>query len=173
MSETFDPDPFDEPREWPALRELTLAELELRVAELDEHACGDDVLLWLDRTAAFVAAAKVLQSAVYTLAIAWIRANGELRLGEHVRFGVAYPRVVRCLDQRATLHAALDALGGDVDAVAALLAANAWKHGACRQVLAPVAFNKLFLTEVRSKLVDGRAADLRLARVDERFVRSR
>jgi hypothetical protein len=173
MSETFDPDPIDEPREWPALRETTLAELELRVGELDEHAGGDDVLLWLDRAAAFVAAAKALQNGVYRLAIAWIQANGELRLSEHVRFGVGHQRVVRCLDVTATLHAAIDALNGDLDGVGGLLAAGAWKHGACRQALPAVAFNRLFVTEVRAKLVDGRGADLRLVRVDDRYARTR
>lgn len=174
MSETFEPDPSDDaPREWPALRETTLAELELRVGELDEHAGGDDVLLWLDRAAAFVAAAKALQSGVYKVAVAWIQINGELRLGEHVRFGVGHQRVVRCLDQTATLHAALDALSGDLDGVGALLAAGAWKHGACRQVLPAVAFNRLFVTEVRAKLVDGRAPEQRLIRLDDRYVRAR
>jgi hypothetical protein len=59
-----------------------------------------------------------------------------------------------------------------VDAVAALLSADAWKHGACRRTLPAAEFDRLFATQVRSRPVDGHPEE-RLVLVDPSSPRRR
>ena len=84
-------EPVGDDQPWPALRETTLAEIEARILELDEHSASRDVLAWLDRMSAFAQAAKELRDAVYKAACAWIAANGDLRLNDDVPLLVRPP----------------------------------------------------------------------------------
>jgi hypothetical protein len=173
MSEEYEPDE-DSIRgsQWPALRETTLMAMEDRVHELDSTSSNDEVLLWLDRMSAYLAAARALREVVYQIAIAWIQENGPLIVNDEIRFGVGHQRTVRCLSVRDTLHAAINAAGGDLDAVAALLSASAWKHGACRSVFTPIEYERFFAVEVKPKLVRGHAeTPLKLIRIDDRYTR--
>ena len=107
------------------------------------------------------------------MAIAWINnANGPLRIGGDTFLTVGHTRVVKCLDVRQTMHALLRQVGGDVDAVAELLSSDAWKHGACRRTLPAAEFDRLFATQVRARLVDGRPEE-RLVLVDPSSPRRR
>lgn len=170
----FDGEPTALPLQpdWPSLRDTTLERLEVFISDLDDQSAADDVLLWLDRAGAFLSAAKAVNDAVQKRAIAWITVNGPLRVGD-VLFVVEHQRTTRCRDVRATLHAAVEALSGDLDAVATLLAANAWKHGACRGSLPQAVYDSLFETQVRSRLASGATAPKELIRIDERWTRTR
>lgn len=160
-------------REWPSLRETTLADIERRVSELDSHSSNDDVLTWLDRVSAFVAACHQLRAAMYAVACEWIAQNGDLRVNDDIAFTLGHQKIVKCRDVRLTLHTVLNAVGGDIDATAALLATDSWKHGACRGVLTVADFERCFDVLVRSKLVNGNSVPRRLVRIDRRFINQR
>lgn len=173
MSEEYEPD--DDPirgSQWTALRETTLMAMEDRIRELDVTSANDEVLLWLDRMSAYLAAARSLREVVNQMAIAWIQENGPLIVNDEIRFGVGHQRTVRCLSVRDTLHAVLNVVGGDLDAVAALLSASAWKHGACRSVFTQSEYERFFEVEVKPKLVRGQIEmPLKLIRIDDRYTR--
>lgn len=158
--------------DWTAMRETTLAELEVWLGDLDVHASSHDVLMWLDRLTVFLNAVKAVRSSVFEIAIEWIKVNGDLMVSDQIRYTIGHQRTVRCLSVRDTLHAALSAVGGDLDAVATLLSASAWKHGACRSIFTQSEYERFFAVEVKPKLVRGQAeTPLKLIRIDDRYSR--
>jgi hypothetical protein len=93
----------------------------------------------------------------------------DIVIGE-LRYYVAAKTVTRCREPAPTLLALLDAAGGSADDVAACLAANGFKVGACRQLLGD-AFGQHFETSVETELATGKPLK-RLQSADTRFTGS-
>jgi hypothetical protein len=87
----------------------------------------------------------------------WVTVNGPVTIGE-TRYWAGHRKVTTCPDQAAAVTALLAATGGDLDAVAGCLAADALKPGACRAALPPGEFDRLFRVEERPELRAGKPA---------------
>lgn len=78
----------------------------------------------------------------------------------------------RCKDRGATLQAVMDAAGGDMELVVSTLASDAFKHGACRQILSDEAYSSLFTTSEVEKLEEGASkSEPKLQVFDSAFAR--
>jgi hypothetical protein len=66
--------------------------------------------------------------------IEFVRKHGPVET-ETERYYLGRTKTTKCKDVPAALDAAFTATGGDMDAVAGLLASQPLKHGACRSVL--------------------------------------
>lgn len=140
-----------------------------QVANLSPDATQDEVLDVLGRIAAAKDAIRELGSMAEEAAIQWIEANGDIEVGD-VRYYVGTNRTTKCTDTRATMEAALNATGGDIDAMCELLSSGAWKPGACRKTLSPDDFDMLFTTSETLDLKTGKPKR-GLQRVDQRFIK--
>lgn len=140
------------------------------LAVADPGLSAEEKLMLLDRAKCVMRelAEKVkrFEAEVVTPAVA---ERGGVMVGP-IRWYVAREKDTRCVSVAEALEAALAAAGGDVAQVAACLAANAWKPGACRKALPPDVFGRLFVTTEKQVLRDGRAAGPKLASVDTRFI---
>jgi hypothetical protein len=139
------------------------------VASLSPESSQDEVLDVLQRISVAKQAIKELEAMAEESAIQWIDQNGDIVVGD-VRYYVGKTKTTKCVDVRATMDAALTATGGDVDAMTELLSSGAWKHGACRKVLSPDDYERLFITTEKPDLKTDEPKRS-LQRVDQRFVK--
>ena len=113
-------------------------------------------------------ATRALCDQIEESVIEWIRVNGEVSIGD-VRYYVAPNKDTKCKSVLGTLRAALEATGGDVDSIAQLLSASAWKPGACKKVLGEDVCRALFETRETDALKTGEPPRDRLQASDGRF----
>lgn len=146
--------------------------LESALARLsDGTATADDVLTAIDID---VFAGQVLAALRRTLKaalVAWVEKNGEVTRGD-VRYYVGTEKRTKCIDQKGTLTAVLDATGGDVDRLVDCLAAGAFKSGATSRVLDEDTYSKLFKTEEVKDLKTGKPKRVLVA-ADPRFMKQK
>lgn len=99
-----------------------------------------------------------------------VQANGPVTVGT-VRYYAGTEKVTKVRDARQAMHLLLEATGGDVDTLAELQAANAWKPGACRTVLGD-RWGEVFEVTEKTVLKDGKPVRaVGLQRADERFLK--
>ena len=137
---------------------------------IDAESTVDQVCLAIQYRDALREGTRELCERVEEAVIEWIKANGDVTIGPK-RYYVGTTKTTKCRNPTDTLRAVLDATCGDVDAVGELLAAGAWKPGACRSVLPPVVYDGLFETREVADLKTGVAKPPSLQVIDERFVR--
>ena len=65
----------------------------------------------------------------------WIDANGDIALDDNRRLYVGVTKKTTYIDRQKLFEAMLTETGGDLEMIVKCMAANAWKHGACRDVL--------------------------------------
>ena len=135
----------------------------------------DDAETVVDRLGqldALMSAARQLKDLLEQAVIEWIEAHGDLHVpGMSVRYYTGTRKSTKCIDVYRTFEAILEAPGGDLDKTLGTLASGAIKHGAARSVLSQEIFDRLFLTEEKPELKEGKPRKS-LIRVDERFVHS-
>ncbi len=113
-------------------------------------ATSDQILEASEFVDALGAAYRQIKERYEQAAVAYIKANGEIRSGER-RLWVEPNTTVKCTDVKGTLQALLEVTGGDLEAVVGCLASDAWKQGQTRKVLGDRA-EGLFETKVTSKV---------------------
>lgn len=139
------------------------------LASLDTTVPVSQVVDVMNAVDAYVRRAKEFKVQLEQAMIEWIKANGDIEIGT-VRYYVGTEKEAKCTDQRTALDLILEASGGDLDAVASVLASGAFKPGAARALLSPVQYEAVFLTTEKSKLKEGKP-DRKLIRVDSQYVR--
>ena len=149
------------------LRSMTITDVEQAVYLLTPGVPGELVLQLLELTAALKRRAGELRERAEAMAVAWIEANGDLVLGDH-RYYAGHAKETRCINRQAAVEAALNAVFGDLQAFCDLLCAQPLKPGACRGVLPPDDFGRLFLTEEKLVLKNGKPQK-RLLKTNDRF----
>lgn len=97
-----------------------------------------------------------------------VQARGPVTVGETL-YLIKGEKETKCVDVPATAEAVLTASGGNFYAFCAVMVAQPWKHGACRELLPPDVYAALFHTEVRDKL-DRKPV---VVGVPTRFIKSR
>lgn len=138
------------------------------VARLElETATEVDVIAAIDVLDRLKQVTRGLATLVDDAACRWINANHDITVGD-CRYYVGTTTWVKCRDPRQALTAMLETSGGDLDAVAACLASDAWKSGASRQLLGEQ-FDVHFATELREDLKTGKPRKS-LQRVNQRFL---
>lgn len=118
----------------------------------------EEVGQYMDAVAATLAAAKRQKQQCDDAVIEWIRANGDLVIGD-VRWYVAKPRTVKCPDVGAVLSSMLERV--DIEHVVNCLSADCWKQGAVRSVLGDAEHRRLFKITRPDTLKAGKLAKAR------------
>jgi hypothetical protein len=173
MKEIYDDDDdalrADVCEEWPGLTAMTIGQLDAAVRGITPAAAADTVLLWLDRTASLVPRAKALRADLEARAVDWIEANGDLVFGD-MRYTAGHRSFTKCVDVPRGVEALLTVVGGEPAGLAAYLKSDPFRYGSCRSALSPAEYVRVFRTECRVVLRDGRPVR-QLRRVDDRFRR--
>lgn len=112
--------------------------------------------------------ARVLKQAAEQRAVAYIKANGEVQIGDK-RYYLGHDKTWKPINDAAIMDEVLEKTGGDADAVIGCLSANPWKRTAVKAIISD-ADKRLFKCEVKDKLKDGAPAPKKLQVVDERFL---
>lgn len=130
----------------------------------------DDVCLAIQYRDALKEATRLLCERVDAAVMEWIRVHGDVTIGP-VRYYIGQSTTTKCRSVPDTLRAVLETTGGDVDAVAQLLSASAFKPGACKKTLPPEVYDAHFETRAVEDVKTGVPKPPRLQEFDERFVR--
>lgn len=137
------------------LKRLTVADIQTIIRRFNADADDELALAVLELTAALKRLAAEIRGEAEDRAVEWIDTHGELVVGP-IRYYAGHRKVVSVINLREAVEASLAAVEGDLHAFCQLLASNALKHGACRGVLAPDQFDRLFATETKPELREGK-----------------
>lgn len=155
--------------EQPATNVRSIIRMFARPVQVDEPP--ERFLEILGRIQVLREALEEVRGVVEQAAVEWIRSNGELHDGTK-RYYIGTTKRTRCKDRGATLQAVMDAAGGDMELVVSTLASDAFKHGACRQILSDEAYSSLFTTSEVEKLEEGASkSEPKLQVFDSAFAR--
>src|SRR5206468_395922 len=105
----------------------------------------------------------------------YILANGPVQVGELLYWVGPVKKPPKCTDVPGAVDALLQATGGDLRAFCEHLSANALKHGACGQTLAPALYARLFPVNEVEELQSEEAgkAIKKLQKANPQFMRPR
>jgi hypothetical protein len=147
-----------------------LAAHEAAATGVEAGSPRDDALALLQAWDGYKQRVAELDRFVRDQLLAWCEANGKLELGDGTYLIARVPSERPCNDNRAFVQAALDATGGDVDAVAACIKSDGIKHGAAGKVLPADEFDRLFPKKEKPTLQKGGKA---LVKVDPKWIEQR
>lgn len=151
-------------------RKELLDTIDAAIAAIENgEASPDQVLAAIDFTQRLKEIHAQLKDRLEVAAIAFIKKHGDIQDGTR-RFYVGVAKTTKCTDLRGTIEAVLLASGGDFDAFAGCLSSNAFKPGACKDILGE-AFGKLFKTSDEDEMREGKPAKQKLQKVDTRFIK--
>lgn len=122
-----------------------LAEVESRIAAIDEDMSEDDFLSIVTAVKSLKERATAIDKMLNEVAVPYLQKRGEIQCGDIV-YKASKTKKVSCRDQRALFEVLLDATGGDVDAICELFSANAIKQGACRALIGDELYDQHFVT---------------------------
>lgn len=98
-----------------------------------------------------------------------VKRRGPFSLGS-TRYWLSHPKTTKPKALLPLMRAVYEASGGDEEAFARTLSANAFKVGQCRSLLG-AAFSDHFETVVKDKLESGEVAPKELTSADERWMK--
>jgi hypothetical protein len=148
----------------------TADQIENQILAINDEATADHVADVLTRLDAYMQRGKALRETLEPLLTEWIKAHGELRIGE-VRYYVGPKRTTKCIDVPGCVEALLIASGGDFGTLCEFFASQPLKYGACKEPLGE-AWAKFFNVVVEEELKDGEVKPVKkIQRVDERFIK--
>ncbi len=147
-----------------------LAPLARQVTGISDTMSKDEVLEVYDHVRFYLAGLKDIQRQCETAMIKHIKAHGDIEAGNGVRYFVGVTKTTKCTDVPAAVEAVMHATGGDFVRFCDVLASQALKHGACKKVLPPEQYGKLFVVETKEVLDEKGVAVKaeKLVRLDER-----
>lgn len=131
------------------------------------EATADDVLTTINVVDRLKALTRELAEKSETAVVEWLKTNGDLEVGE-VRYYAGVSKTTKCRDHDGTIQAILAAAGGDLGKVAQCLGANAWKTGACRELLPADEYEGLFEVVESADLRTGKPK-VKVQKFDGRF----
>lgn len=142
------------------------------LARLGTDECTvDDVLGAINFHDRLKQVSKELGEQLEAAAVRFIRAHGDIVCGT-VRYYVGVDKTVKCRDVKVTLDHMLNSAGGDLDRVVNCLSANAFKPGACKEVLSEEDWAKCFDTTSKDTLEEGKAPKAPgLKKIDTKFLK--
>jgi hypothetical protein len=85
-----------------------------------------------------------------------IQATGQPLVVGEIEYRAGHRKETKCLSNDQAADAVFSAVGGDVKTFAACLASSAFLPGACRKVLPPDEFARLFETVDKPVLIEGK-----------------
>lgn len=136
--------------------ENILQQTEQALAGLDfDTATREQVLQSIGIMANLKAKVKELDANHKAALLAWIQFNGEIEDGE-TRYYVGSEKRTKCNNNRQAIEAILNACAGDVDSLAACIASDGLKHGACKTVLGEDGYKEHFTVIVTEDVKTGK-----------------
>lgn len=151
MSDDQNEAPVQDSASATTLAQMTVVQIEETVGVLTEALSHDQVLKWLMLAAVLAQRSKQIKQRVEEVAISWIKAHGPITCGPIV-YTVGQTKQVKCTDVLKCMHLLLNACGGDIDAVAAYLAANPYKYGSCHDLLPDEQWKSVFREDWQDKI---------------------
>jgi hypothetical protein len=128
-------------------------------AEVEDLAEGDSLDRALDlfhRVEIVASMVREIKSKCAEQLAKWIEKNGEITMGD-VRYYVGTTKSHKPHDLRYALHRTLEAVGGDLDALADALSSDAFKAGHAKKILGEH-FDEVFATTEKLDLRTGKPA---------------
>ena len=144
-------------------------DVDTALIRLGDHSSADEVAATLEQVVLLQQKAREFKRLLDEEIISWIKANGDLRLGD-IRYYVGRKKRVKVRNGSEALSAMVVAASGDIGTVADLMAAQPWKHGAVKKQLGDAKFAELFEEIIEDDLKTGKPTEV-LKRLDESFVR--
>lgn len=132
------------------------AEAESLLLRCNSESPLDQLAAASDAVEALCERAKALRAHRDALLTEAVKERGPLTLG-NTRYWLSHPKTTKPRALLALMRAVMECTGGDEEAFARALSANAFKIGQCRSILGE-AFPDHFTVEVRDKLESGEAA---------------
>lgn len=158
----------ESPRPAPALHERSPGDIERQVVSVSPVSPLDALSAALDAAEWLLSRARTIDALMKQIAMEWIERNGEFDIGDQ-HYSVGYSTTVKCLDVPQAGHAVLEAAGGDVDQLIAVLVAQPYKHGTVRSLLDQRLYASFFKVTRSGRLVNG-VPERVLKRADKRFL---
>lgn len=140
-----------------------IAQIEREVAGITIESKQDVVILPYDRILFFLSELKRIKALCELQMLVWIKANGAIEVSDEVRYYAGSEKITKCLDVPGTVEAVMAATGGDFTRFCDVLASNAIKYGAAKNVLSPEEYARLFKTEWKDTL------EKKLMKSDDKF----
>jgi len=144
-------------------------DVDTALIRLGDHSSADEVAATLEQVVLLQQKAREFKRLLDEEIISWIKANGDLRLGD-IRYYVGRKKRVEVRSGSEALSAMVVAASGDIGTVADLMSAQPWKHGAVKKQLGDAKFAELFEEIIEDDLKTGKPTEV-LKRLDEAFVR--
>lgn len=114
---------------------------------------------------------RELSGHVEAAAVACIKRHGDIVVGE-IRYYAGTEKTTKVIDKAGCLEAVLNAAAGDLGAVCEqYMVSEPFKPGACKELLGEEAAQKLFKTEIKDELKEGKPARNKLMKADSRFIK--
>lgn len=134
---------------------MNIAETQTALAKADDPAVPAEVVAEaIGKVDALMRFARELRANCDRVVLEWVLLNGPLTVGD-VKYYAGFRKVTKCQDNAAAVELLLTETGGDVQQLAACIASDGLKPGACREVLGP-RFGEVFTTEERPELREGK-----------------
>ena len=148
----------------------TVTRMRQMLSMLDRSANHDDISTAIDMVQLFHQLGKEFTKALDAAMLEWIEANNRDIVVGDVRYYAGVYKTTKCTNPTGLLDALLTTTGGDMDRVCKTFASNAFKHGACRDILEPDKYDELFVTEERPQLKEGKPVK-QVLKFDQRFMK--
>ena len=155
----------------------------LSPVDLNNYACAidvdtppEEVIQLIQLCQYYEQQIKLVRKAAENVGISWVNHNGDIQYedldGNVIRHYVGTVKTTKLKpdSKAAAIMAILDATGGDLDAMAELLAAQPVKHGACKKVLTEEVWGELFETVEQEDLKTGKPKKA-LITINSRFLK--
>ena len=148
-----------------SIREVSLSRIE---TSLSDDASDEEAAAFVVRWNAFKALVKEIDGAMKAeLLRRLVHTKRDLTVGE-VRYYAGDDKSTICIDIPGTVDAMLQAVKGNIEDFAAGLVAQPFKPGHVRQVLPSDVFDRLFTTNVKSTVKEGKP---KLCSINPKFIK--
>ena len=121
----------------------TVKDVANALIRLNDRSSVSDVAGALEAVIHFQGLVRDFKQTLAADMISWIKKNGDFRMG-NIRYSVGRKKRVKVRDGATALGSLCESTGGDVDAVAGLMSAQPWKHGAVKKEIGEDKFAELF-----------------------------
>lgn len=145
-----------------------LKELDKMVLAINDETDAEYVCEVIDRIDQAKRMMKELDATLKESLIDWINRNGEINIGTK-RYYVGTSKKTKARDMTRLCEAAITEAGGDFDAFAEVLSANAFKPGACKALLGDK-WGQHFAVEIDQDVKTGKAKKS-VQVIDEKFIK--
>jgi hypothetical protein len=139
------------------------------ILAIDAESTADGVLTYRGLVDSLKEQVRELDALMKEKMAEWMEVNGQISAGT-VRYYLGVKKDTKCVDARQTVESVFTATGGDMDAFTGLLVSQPFKPGAAREVLDADTYARLFVTEEKPEIKEGKPVKS-VQKIDTAFTR--